>query len=259
MPKSLNWKSLHNVCRNSDEIRDRVVIKYNLFEHYDIDPDSKFKYTQLYETFENNISFKRTEFMSIVIEVMDENPQMAADIANDISALIDSTMNRMQKERALQALKIVEDEYNSLKSQMEVLEDSLSKIRNFGVIDYESQAEVYNQAYANAILSGNTGKASKLKEKIDILADYGGAYVSIRDFLLYETEQLSLLKAKLAEAKVDANQNLSHKYIVNKAYKSEKKAYPKRSLIVIFSTFAAFIMTFVILIILDNIKQLKKA
>ncbi len=52
--------------------------------------------------------------MAVKITVFDTDPQMAADMANDIAALLDSTRNFMQKERAVKAFQIVNEEYISL-------------------------------------------------------------------------------------------------------------------------------------------------
>ncbi len=242
---------------NSDEIRETILRKHNLMQHYEIEPDSKYPRTNLIKKYKKNINCRRTEFMSIEIEVMDKDPHMAAKIANDIAALLDSVMNRMEHERALKALKIVEKEYFALQAQMKELGDSLTKIRQKGVIDYESQAEVFNKAYAEALARGDLKAAEKLENKLKILAKYGGAYVSIRDFLESETEQLALIKARYAEAKVDASANLPHKFIVNSAYPAEKKSYPIRWLIVVVSTIATFIISLLAMLVIDIFRQKK--
>ena len=240
---------------NSDEIRNKIITKYNLMDHYNINPNSKYPKTELYNKFTDNISFIRTEYMSVRIEVLDKDPQMAADIANDIASLIDTTMNRMQKERAHKAFSIVEGEYLALKNQIEQLEDSLNQLRELGINDYESQAEVFNTAYVKAIASGNKNEIKFLDEKLKILSKYGGSYVSIRDYLLYEQKQLSEIKEKYAEAKVDAEQNLPHKYIVNYAYKAEKETYPIKWLIIVTSTIATFILALILLLVLETVKK----
>ena len=242
----------------SDYIRERIIQKYNLFEHYKIDTSSAYPKTQLLKKYDNNISVKQTKFMSIQINVLDTDPYYAADIANDIATLVDTVMNMMQKDRARKALLIVEREYLKLDNQIKAYEDSLVIIRSFGVNDYESQAEVMNDAYAQAIAAGNFSGAKKLQEKLDILSKYGGAYVSIRDFLEYEKKELSEIKAKYAEAKVDAEQDLPFKFIVNNAFKAEKKSYPVRWLIVVMSTISTFILALLLLIIVENIKKVEE-
>ena len=65
------------------------------------------------------------------------------------------------------------------------------------------------------------------------------------------------------EAKIDAEQHLSNKFVVSRAFAAEKKTYPVRWLIVVVSMLAAFLMAIVIIIATESInkldfKQLKK-
>ena len=161
----------------------------------------------------------------------------------------------MEKERAEEALHLVEKEYFTLRDKIKKMEDSLTVLRSYGVVDYERQTERLTEAYGQAILRGNTKAANTLQKKLDILAKYGGGYVSIRDFLRYEKKQLSNLKVKYAEALVDATQTLPTKFTVNKAVKAEKKSYPIRWLIVVVSTFSAFILSLLFLVIYDAVKK----
>ncbi len=243
---------------NSNRIRDKVIEKYDLMEHYEINPNSSYKKTLLYKTYEKNISFRRTEYMAVKITVLDKDPVVAANIANDISELLDSTKNAMQKQRALKALKIVEAEYLDLKNEVQSMEDSLTKLRSYGVIDYESQAEMINQQLAIELAKGNKAGVRALEDKLDILAKYGGAYVSIRDALEYEKKKLSEVKEKYDEAKIDANEVLPQKFVVNSAYPAEKKSYPIRWIIVLVSTLSTLILMILLLSIIESISRYNK-
>ncbi len=196
---------------NSDQIRSRIVRKYDLMNHYEIDSTDRYKETQLFKEYESNITYKRTEFQSVRVDVLDTDRYLAAQIANDIAALVDSVKNRMQKDRAFKAMRIAEAEYTEMKQYLKELEDSLNVLRSAGVNDFESMSERFNEAYAKAILDGKTAAAEKLATQLKVLSQYGGAYVSIRDMLEHEKEQLSHLRAKYQEAKVDAEQTLPHK------------------------------------------------
>jgi len=231
---------------NSNKIMDRVIYKYDLMKHYGISPKSKYKMTQLYKEYESNFKFRRTEYMAVKISVYDKDPQMAADMANDIAELVDSTINQMQKEVAKKAFEIVRNEYLQQKAEVKAKEDSMTVLRELGVHDYESQAEMFNRQLAIEMARGNTEGVKRLQKKLGVLAKYGGPYVSLRDALEHDKKQLSLVKAKYEEAKVDATENLPHKFIVSSAYKAEKKSYPIRWLIVVISTFSALFLAILI-------------
>jgi len=243
---------------NSDEIRERIIQKYDLMHHYNIDTNQRYKYTKLYEEYEGNISYRRTEFLSVQIDVYDTDPQIAADISNDIAALLDTAENRMQKERAMKGMKVVEEEYTGMKNYIKGLEDSLDALRRMGINDYESQSERMNEGYAKAILEGKKTAVEEFEKKLKILAQFGGSYVSIRDLLKYEKVQLTRVRAKYQEAKVDAEQNLPHKFIVNNGHKAEKKSYPLRWLIVVVSTISAFLICVIIIVIIENVRKYKE-
>lgn len=239
----------------SDEIKNKVISKFDLFAHYEIDSTGSYPLTELHEEFDDNITFKRTEFMSVRIDVLDKDPQIAADIANLIAALLDSTTNRMQHERAEMAFKIVEKNFIDLNAEIRSKEDSLNRLRALGINDYESQSEVLNDAYAQAIVAGKTGSLKPLEEKLKTLSQYGGAYVSLRDDLEHLRKQMSNIKARYEDARVDANQVLPHKFIVNNAYKAEKKSYPLRWLIVMVSCVSSVLICIVLLLIKEKIQE----
>jgi len=243
---------------HSDEIKAKIIAKYKLMQHYKIKPESKYSKTKLLNEYNDKISFRKTQYQAIEITVFDTDNQIAANIANDITSILDSVYNKVQKDRAFKALEIIESQYLEEKKHIKQLEDSLSILRKLGVFDYENQAKIYTEAHTKAIESGNSRKAKLLQEKLNILAKYGSAYNSLSQLHEKEIEQLSLLKSKHEEAKVDAYQNLPHKYIVNPAQVSEKKAKPKKSIIVIFSTISGFIFSVFLLLILDSYQSIKE-
>jgi len=145
---------------NSDEIREIIISKYHLMEHYGINPGQKYPMTALSGEFNDNISFQRTEFMSVKIDVMDTDPQMAADIANDISSLLDSIESKIQHQRAMQALEILEQSYNEKLALVKIKEDSLKGIRQHGVIDYHNQTLTWNEEFAKSYATYSNEVAS---------------------------------------------------------------------------------------------------
>jgi uncharacterized protein involved in exopolysaccharide biosynthesis len=222
---------------NSELIRERIMQKYNLMEHYEIDPSSKYPYTQLNSQYRDNITFRRTEFMSVEVSVMDTDPQIAADIANDIADLIDTVYNEMKKQRAEAAFILVENEYREAEANIGLLQDSLQQI--------------------GVSISGAMRRAggSSVGHMLNALSEHGGSFITLTNRLDHETERLADLRQRYQEAKVEKIQDLPHKFIVDRAYASEKKAYPKKSIIVMVSTASAFLLTLILLIVSDSIRD----
>ena len=239
---------------NSNRVRDKVISRFNLMEHYKIKQDSKYPVTKLNKLYDARIKFRRTEYNAVKITVMDSDPALAAQMANDIAEIFDSTMNQMQKEVAVKAFRLVEDEYMTLWNEMHQLEDSLNTLRKLGVFDYESQVEMLSQQLAVELGKGNTQGVRNIQEQLDILAEYGGASYAINERLDNDRLQLSLVKSKYEEAKMDATQDIPHKFVVTSAFQAERKSYPVRWLIVVITVLSTFLLLIFCIIFYDRSK-----
>lgn len=242
---------------NSNKIRDRIIKRFNLLEHYEIDSASQYRNELLYKEYEKNISFRRTEFMAVQITVLDKDAQMACDIANKISDLLDSTKNEMIRQRAIRGFRIVESEYNSLKAEVAGITDSIVAIGKLGVNDVEYQSQALNQQMAIATMNNNRGAMAGLQKRLDVLGKYGGIYMSLKNALEFKTQQLTLLQSKFKEAKVDAEEDVPQKFIVNNAYKAERKSYPVRWLIIVVSAASALFFSIIVIVMMEKITAFK--
>ncbi|MEN8228656.1 MAG: hypothetical protein ABFS38_10920 [Bacteroidota bacterium] len=220
---------------NSEPIRTRIIDQYDLMEHYEIDPEGKYPMTELYKQYTSNINFRLTEFMSVEISVMDKDPLLSASIANDISDLVDTVYNSMKKERAQEALRLVEKEFREADKNLMVLRDSLNML----------SGQLSSEINTSGDPTNNLIKA---------ISENGALYISMLNLVRNESQIVAGLSLRFKEARLEAEQNLSYKFVVESAYPPEKKAYPNKSLIVIVSTFASLLLALIVLIVIDNIK-----
>lgn len=77
---------------------------------------------------DSKIRIRRTEYNAVKISVLDSDPQYAADIANEMAALFDTTLYEFQRDITAKALEIVENEYNTIKDNISKLQDSLHSL-----------------------------------------------------------------------------------------------------------------------------------
>ncbi len=238
----------------SGRMKNYIINKYDLMKHYNIDIASRYPYTQLHNKFKKNITFRRTEYNSIEIVVLDTDAQIAADIANDIVTYIDSIVHQIQLERALEAFRIAEKEYLATQQEVEKLNDSIQEIRGLGVLDYESQVASLSEAYTNALTQNDDEAMDEINKRIYRLSRYGGIYIELSKKLENEIERLAQLKNKYIAYKIDMEQTIPQVYIIDPAAASEMKALPKRSLIVIISTLSTFVLALLLLLAVEYFK-----
>ncbi|MDR1879200.1 MAG: hypothetical protein LBQ64_06530 [Bacteroidales bacterium] len=240
---------------NSREIKKHLIEKFDLITYYKVDTNQKYWRTKLYNRLKDNCTFSRTDFMGVQIAVLDENPQMAADMANEIAAYYDVLKREIIRQRSKESFSIIQEEMDKMETYLASLADSLSKIMSYGVYDYESQSERLIQQYAKEVAAGNTTGMKRIKEELLILEKWGPIYMSLYNKIIYLREAQMHLQQKYQSMRVDAEYNLPQKFIVETAIASDKKAYPKRSIIVLISTFCSLALALLLIIGQESIKQ----
>lgn len=244
----------------SSQLTSRLVRNFNLLAHYGIDP-KKEKYPQsaLQSKIEENISFNRTRYLSIRIEVLDRDPQMAANIANGIAALYDTIKTEIQKQVADPALAIVERALKQKQEKIQGIRDEMRKLGEQGVTNYEEQSRAIAEEIYKAQSANRLEKAKELLEQQKALVANGGMFISLNELLKLEEEKESDLMAQLEKRQVDVKESLSHKFTVSGASKPEMKAWPVRWLIVMVTLLFTFLATSIALLILEIIRNNKLA
>ncbi|MDR2980234.1 MAG: hypothetical protein LBV02_07335 [Bacteroidales bacterium] len=241
---------------NTRDIQDALIVKFNLAEHYKITPDQKYWQSRLYKTLIGNIKIKRTEFGAISITVVDEDPQIASDMANEIVAQLDTVKGRIERDRAAAAYHLLQQQLIDVTAEIKRVDDSLKVIMAYGVFDFETQSERVMQQYAIAISQGNTAAANRLQSELDKLATWGAQSEALRELQYYFREYQSMCKAKMMDAKVDMEAKMPAKFEIEKAIPADKKFYPQKIVVMLVSTLSVFVLCIIILLIVESIKSI---
>ncbi|HPE40562.1 MAG TPA: Wzz/FepE/Etk N-terminal domain-containing protein [Bacteroidales bacterium] len=239
---------------NSREIKDILIEKFNLVEHYGLKKDMKYWQTRLYKAMENMITIKRTQYGAISVTVSDWDSQLAARMANEIVNQLDTFKNKVERERASAAYYLLEKQLEVINQEMKRIDDSLSVLAENGVLILDRQAERITQQYAIAIAQGNIGAQQRLAKELEKFAKWGPTVQTLQNEQLNFTEYQALCKSRMLDAKMDMESNMPVKFVVEKAIPADKKSYPKKLIIMILSTLATFIVTLFTLIIIENIQ-----
>ncbi|MCC7297399.1 MAG: hypothetical protein IT244_03625 [Bacteroidia bacterium] len=225
----------------SSSLMGRLVRNFNLMKHYGIDvKNEKFPETALSYKIKENISFSRTRYLSINIEVLDENPQMAADIANGIAALYDTVKTEIQKQIADPALKIVERALADKREKIQGYKDAIRTLGENGITNYEEQSRALAEEVYKAAAAGKTDRVKEMMEAQKTLVKNGGDFIALNELIKLEEEKESDLISQFEKRQVDVKETLSHKFTVSTATKPEIKAWPKRTFVVLFTLMATF-------------------
>lgn len=239
----------------SSGITGKLAEKFNLMEHYEIDPKSKYPNKQLYEILSSNLKISRTEYNTVSVTVWDKDPKVAAAMANYIPVALDTIYYKMEKERLTKAYEIVKFHYDSVDALVYKYEDSIRRINKLGIADINPQELI--RAKYKALLKGRTDVAEKANNEIKLISEYTIKLVRLRLNLEHNSDLKTHLSNRLMITKVAKDEKLPRKYVVNTAYPAERKDKPKRSIYVIVAFISTFFMGLFSIILLENIKKLK--
>jgi tyrosine-protein kinase Etk/Wzc len=238
----------------SSRIRDKIVEQFDLMNHYDISSSDANKHFKLVEKYNDNFLFVRTRYGSIQIDVLDTDPQLAADMANKIVDLIDTVKNEMIRERTLPAYEINKRKKEQMEDDREFVLAKLDSLAELGVVSLEGRTNLF-QAYVD---SKSAQEKAEIKKTIDVNLKHGSQFDGLEFIRNEKIMKLEEFMVSYEQAESDANTAFNHKFIVERAVVADKKDKPKRMIIVLLATIGSFVFMVFALLINERIKELKK-
>ena len=223
----------------SSRIRDKIISQFKLMSHYGIDNNDINKYYKLKEEYNGHFSFERTRYGSIKIDVLDEDPELAAKMANKIVDLIDTVKNDMISERTIPAFEVNRRKKVQMERERDSILSCLDSLASLGVIALDVRSNLF-QAYVD---SKNPADREELKRKIEINMKYGAKYDGLEYMRNEKTVKLEDFRISYEQAESDANTKFNHKFIVERAVIADRKEKPKRMIIVFIATIAGFVLS----------------
>lgn len=238
----------------SSRIRDKIISQFKLMAHYGIDNNDINKYYKLKEEYNGHFSFERTRYGSIKIDVLDEDPELAAKMANKIVDLIDTVKNDMISERTIPAFEVNRRKKVQMERERDSILSCLDSLASIGVIALDVRSNLF-QAYVD---SKNPADRKELKRKIEINMKYGAKYDGLEYMRNEKTVKLEDFRISYEQAESDANTKFNHKFIVERAVIADRKEKPKRMIIVFIATVAGFVLSVFSLLLFEKYKELSK-
>ena len=238
----------------SSRIRDKIISQFKLMAHYGIDNNDINKYYKLKEEYNGHFSFERTRYGSIKIDVLDEDPELAAKMANKIVDLIDTVKNDMISERTIPAFEVNRRKKVQMERERDSILSCLDSLASLGVIALDVRSNLF-QAYVD---SKNPADREELKRKIEINMKYGAKYDGLEYMRNEKTVKLEDFRISYEQAESDANTKFNHKFIVERAVIADRKEKPKRMIIVFIATVAGFVLSVFSLLLFEKYKELSK-
>jgi uncharacterized protein involved in exopolysaccharide biosynthesis len=238
----------------SDELQFKIIKKFHLIEHYDIDSTADYFQSKVLKELEDNTYVSKTEFESIEVKVMDTNPVLAVNIVNEYINLFNQKELSLKREKIDEVVKIIKNQFDKKKSEMDSLEMKLKDLRvRYGLLNYDAQTKVVSRNYYKS-LSNHSSDLSKLTEMKKNLEEKGGEFISLSEHAYRTRAMYNDLQVQYETALKDLNKELTHSNIIMAPYPADKKSYPVRGMIVLIVVFSSMFFSLVLIYLFENAK-----
>lgn len=113
----------------SINLKDTVIERFNLEAYYEIDRSEPDWRSKLLKKYEQDIQFNRTKYMSVEIIVLNKDPEMAAEIANEIIQILSRFWERLFKNNMFESLEYAQKMYFEKQKEVSTMLDSIHRMR----------------------------------------------------------------------------------------------------------------------------------
>ena len=240
---------------NSSDIRQKLVKDFNLYKHYKIDPKTKYAQTYINAILDDNVNFRKTEYESVEIKVLDINPEIASNMVDSLISYYNHKVAELHKTKYKEVLTIAANAMEDKMMQIDSLEKKIIDIRlKYGLIDFDIQAKELSKGQVRILSEGkaNNPQSKEVLKLVDNLKEKGEELRSINDYLINNRKSYDSLQVVLDKAKAGCNKKITYAQVVSHPFPADKKSYPIRWIIVLFSTISAVLMAIFVIAFIES-------
>jgi capsular polysaccharide biosynthesis protein len=226
----------------SDLVFDSVLSHFELDVYYGYDRSKKEWRDELREEYVRDVTFTRTQFMSIVIGAQTTDSKLSKDIVNYIIDLVDILRDRFYKRNLQSAYDVLKKELHNQELTVDSLEKKVSLLR--------SQTDVELMLMPNSQYVIQT-KSNRVDAKITTSLE------RTMNRYVYEQFRFNELSERFEKAKSQYERPVTYIYVVDRAKESFKKVYPSYTLNILLASVLTVLFTVFYLMFSDRIRLLR--
>jgi capsular polysaccharide biosynthesis protein len=239
---------------NSTDLKFRVVDALKLDEVYKISKEDPLYRTYILAEFNKNIGFKKTEYETVEIRALDQDPQRACNIVDTIIHYYNKKIQTVHGQKYLEVADIAKRDLALRQKEVDSLFSRIDSLRkNYGLLDYDAQVEAASMGLYEGLAAKNPNpKAEKMLEN---LRQAGGEFLYLQNRLKAREKVIDSLQVEYDWAISHATKEITYSLVVEHPFPSDKKAYPVRWLIVLVSMIAAFAFASLTVLVIEYIRE----
>ncbi len=244
---------------SAQDIKLRVIEAFDLSSVYKINKKDPLYLSYIMSEFNENVSFKKNEYETIEISVLDTDPKRAAVMCDSIISFLDEKILIMHRIKYVESATVTKKELDLITHQIDSVKTRMDFLRKeYKILNYDLQSKELTEGMVDMMVKQkmNTAEGKKMEQWMNNISEYGGEFDILDRQKLMMMTQLEALKKIYDEAISGSSKKIIYGQRVQNPIPADKKSYPIRSLIIFFSTFAALFMAILVILFLENKKNI---
>lgn len=210
----------------SKSMRDRTIAHFKLYKYYELDTNDASWESRLTLNYIKDVTFFRSKYLSVVINVQTKNPKLSAAIANFQVDEVNKYRAQIFEENRLKELNSTKHQLDMVTSRMDKLRDSIYAIKtNKSVLLYTFMENLDNENYDAGVFVDDPRLESIIQ----------------RFIIAYRTHNHLLEEYKTKQLQYETP--LPSVYAIDRAQPTYKKASPSFLLNGIISAFTVLLVS----------------
>jgi capsular polysaccharide biosynthesis protein len=243
---------------SSRDVKMMVIDSLRLDTVYKIDLDDPHYNTSMIDIFNDNVSIRKTEFETIEITALDKDPKRACDICNSMISFYNEKIAEMHAVKYYEIYELTDKRLNQKYAELDTLQPKYDKFtQEYNFADYNNQVKEVTRAYMKAIAANGRDlpENNQLKKQYENLEKYGSeAYATMMRYLDTRVKIDSMIESKTI-ALAEATKRITYSHVVETPVPADKKSFPVRWIIVMFSLISTIFAGLLVFLVLDYRKN----
>lgn len=263
-----------------------LVDSFDLYQHYDIDPNKPKSPYYVKLALSKLMDIKRTDKDAIVLSIQDKDKEIAKNMTIALRNEINAKSKNLIKATQAASIRSFQEDIAAKSKLVNIINDSLFALRkHYGIFNAESQTESLSDQLFNseatlemnktrlealksmgrvprdtirfleAKVKGLESKVTLVEGKVGLLNEGIGQVSALEEEFETATTRLSEDKERLKRYEATFNADKETLVVIEEAKTPIIKSRPKRKLIVMASLVLAFLFSIIGVLIVDNWKD----
>ncbi|MBK7029999.1 MAG: hypothetical protein IPH45_12645 [Bacteroidales bacterium] len=240
----------------SRDVRDSVMLKFNLPAHYGINSSYKYFASTMAYLYDKFVKISKTQYESVEITVLDRDPVMAKDIVNAIIYYTDAKIRTTHHKKYMEVERSFRKAMELKKQEIDSVKEEMHKITStYGIYDILGQSQEITRGELRTVDGGGSGINRKSVDQLtEGMKEKGSDLLFLSNRVKDVANEYSELMLKADLAIYDANKEYTFINTVSPAKVADKKSYPKRLMVMFYFVAGTLLLSLIAIAVIEQRK-----